>query len=198
MPDSDAPLEPSPGDLSAQQRRLLLDIAWASIRHGLAHRCPLDPDPAALPERLGQPAATFVTLQQSGALRGCIGRLEAARPLAQDVAQNAYAAAFQDPRFPPLAPEELASLTLHISVLTPPEPMRFTDEADLLRQLRPGIDGLILEDSGMRGTFLPSVWEQLPEPADFLAALRRKAGLPRGHWSDRLAVARYRTLSFGG
>lgn len=141
--------------------------------------------------------ATFVTLEIGGALRGCIGVLEAIRPLVVDVARNAFAAAFEDPRFPRLTRAELPRLDIHISVLTPPEPMHFDSEADLLRQIRPGIDGLILEDRGRRGTFLPSVWEQLPKPDEFFEHLRHKAGLPGGYWSETLIVSRYTTESFG-
>jgi AmmeMemoRadiSam system protein A len=194
LPDSIPALE----ELSDKERGQLLDIAWDSIRHGLTHDSPSRPDVDRLPGSLARPAATFVTLHAGGDLRGCIGRLEAARPLAEDVAENAYAAAFRDPRFPPVEQWELAQLSLEISLLTPPEPMVFAGEEDLLAQIRPGIDGLILEDQGHRGTFLPSVWESLPEPHDFLAALRRKAGLPADHWSDTLRVCRYRTLCFGG
>ncbi len=196
MPSPDTPsgLEA----LSGEDRRRLLEIAWDSIRSGLADRTPGRPDLAALPEPLARPAATFVTLHTRDDLRGCIGRLEASRPLAEDVAENAFAAAFQDPRFPPLQPSELEDLSLEISLLTPPDPMVFADEEDLLGQLRPGIDGLILEDRGRRGTFLPNVWESLPEPRPFLAALKGKAGLPPDHWSATLRVSRYRTLCFGG
>lgn len=180
------------------ERRLLLAIAAQSIEHGLNQDCPLAPDPNEYPEALRAIRATFVTLQIGGALRGCIGVLEAIRPLVVDVAHNAFAAAFEDPRFPPLTRAELPGLDIHISVLTPPEAMHVDSEADLLRQIRPGVDGLILEDRGRRGTFLPSVWEQLPTPADFLEHLRHKAGLPGGYWSETLSVSRYTTESFGG
>jgi AmmeMemoRadiSam system protein A len=196
MPSPDSVPDPDP--LSDGQRGQLLDIAWGSIRHGLAHDSPSRPELSGLPGVLVRPAATFVTLHVGGDLRGCIGRLEAFRPLAEDVAENAYAAAFRDPRFPPVREWELVRLSLEISLLTPPEPMVFAGEEDLLAQIRPGIDGLILEDQGHRGTFLPTVWESLPEPDAFLAALRRKAGLPADHWSDSLRVCRYRTLCFGG
>ena len=140
--------------------------------------------------------ATFVTLNKFGELRGCIGHLEAIQPLIADVAENAFNAAFRDPRFQPVTASEFGDLEVHISVLSPPEPMVFTSEADLLRQIRPGIDGLILEDGAYRGTFLPSVWEQLPDPAQFLAHLKMKAGLPPNYWSDTLKVSRYTTESF--
>lgn len=175
----------------------MLETARASIRHGLETGTPLRVDVAAYPPELQAQRASFVTLNRGGQLRGCIGHLEAIQPLIADIAENAFAAAFQDPRFPPLDPREYADLSVHISVLSPPEPMHFSSEEDLLRQLQPGVDGLILSDGGYRGTFLPSVWESLPQPRQFLNELKRKAGLPSDYWSDTLQVARYHTESFG-
>lgn len=177
-------------------RRLLKDVARAAIEHGLRHGRPPNPDPADYPPALREPRASFVTLKRGGRLRGCIGSLEAVRPLVVDVAHNAFAAAFQDPRFPPLEAEELNDLDISISVLSPAQPIHFESEADLLARLRPGVDGLILSDGGHRGTFLPSVWEQLPEPAAFLAQLKLKAGLPPDYWSPTLRVERYTTESW--
>lgn len=178
--------------LSEEFQCALLDLARDSIRHGLEHGRPLPVDLAGLPPELTVRRATFVTLELGGQLRGCIGSLEAVRPLAEDIARNAYAAAFRDPRFAPLGKEEFAGLGLHLSLLTPAEPMSFASEEDLLGQLRPGVDGLILEEGGRRGTFLPAVWEQLPNPRQFLEHLKLKAGLPRGYWSASLKVYRYR------
>lgn len=186
-----APPEDKAG-LSAEHKRRLLQLARDSIRHGLEAGRPLHVSLVGLPEALQAVRATFVTLLKQGELRGCIGSLEAVRPLAEDIAHNAYAAAFHDPRFPPLDSSELDKLAIHLSLLTPPEPMRFTSEQDLIAQLQPGVDGLILAEGGRRGTFLPSVWEQLPDPAEFLRHLKRKAGLPAGYWSDTLTVQRYR------
>lgn len=146
---------------------------------------------AALAQRLREPGASFVTLTQAGELRGCIGSLQAWRPLADDVRENAVAAAFHDPRFAPLTAAELPQTRVEVSLLGPSEPIRFRDEADALAQLRPGIDGVILDCAGRRATFLPQVWEQLPAAADFLAHLKRKAGLPANWWSDELRLARY-------
>jgi uncharacterized protein len=126
---------------------------------------------------LRAPGASFVTLTQAGRLRGCIGSLEAWRPLADDVCANAVAAAFADPRFAPLAAEELPATRVEVSLLTPAEPIVFAGEDELLASLRPGVDGVILECGGRRATFLPQVWQQLPEPRQFLAQLKRKAGL---------------------
>ncbi|WJW74546.1 AmmeMemoRadiSam system protein A [Thiohalobacter sp. IOR34] len=182
--------------LSDAQRAVLLAVARDAIRHGLETGQPLQLRPEDFDPLLQQPGAAFVTLQSRGQLRGCIGSLEAHRPLVVDVAENAFAAAFRDPRFPPLSPAEFDDLEIHISVLSPPTPVEFSSEADLLSRLRPGIDGLILEDRGRRGTFLPSVWDQLPDREQFLQHLKLKAGLPPDHWSDSLRVWRYTTESF--
>ncbi len=150
------------------------------------------------PPPLQDQGAAFVTLSINGTLRGCIGSLEAHRPLIEDVSHNAYAAAFQDPRFPLLNHAEYPLLKVHISVLSPPVPMSFNSEADLLRQLRPNIDGLILAcRDGRRGTFLPTVWQSLPEPSAFLQQLKIKAGLNENDWPDSLQIYRYTTQSFG-
>lgn len=180
-----------------ERQQQLLDLAEASIRHGLDHGRPLSPAPDAYPAIPAQAGASFVTLHRHGELRGCIGSLEAHQPLLEDVAHNAFAAAFSDPRFPPLKESEMSDLEIHISLLSPARPMAFQSETDLLQQLRPGVDGLVLEEGRHRGTFLPSVWEQLPAPELFLRHLKQKAGLPPDYWSDTLQVSRYTTESFG-
>ncbi len=166
-----------------EQKNQLLRIARCAIER-------TEIPEASAPE-LMEERATFVTLEIDGRLRGCIGMLEACRPLAEDVAENAFAAAFRDPRFPPVSPAELDDLEISISVLSPPEEMVFSSEEALLEQIRPGVDGLILQDGFRKGTFLPSVWEQLPEKASFFEHLKLKAGLAPGHWSDTLRVFRY-------
>lgn len=178
------------------QRQLLLQLAQAAVQYGLNHHRPPPVDITQYPAPLREPGACFVTLNRNGALRGCIGSLEARRPLVEDIAANAHAAAFSDPRFTPLTTDELPGLEFHISVLSPARPMQFTSEADLLRQIQPGIDGLILEDGRHRGTFLPSVWESLPRVQDFWQHLKLKAGLAPDHWSATLQVSRYTTESF--
>lgn len=180
-----------------QRQQQLLDLAEASIRHGLEYGRPLTPDVKEFPAIPPEPGACFVTLHSHGELRGCIGSLQAHQPLIEDVAHNAYAAAFSDPRFPPLHVSELAGLEIHLSLLSPASPLTFESEEALLQQLRPGEDGLILEEGRQRGTFLPSVWEQLPAPELFLQHLKQKAGLPPDYWSDTLKVSRYTTESFG-
>ncbi len=183
-------------NLSREERHLLLKTARRSILHGLEEGAALPVDPGRYPAPLREKRASFVTLHEGGALRGCIGTLEPIRPLIEDVAANAWAAAFADPRFAPLAKQEFDLLQIEISVLGPPQPVRFTSEEDLIRRLRPGRDGLILQEGSRRGTFLPSVWDSLPEPGRFLQHLKVKAGLPADYWSDTLKIYRYTTESF--
>ena len=183
--------------LCAAHRATLLDVARASIQHGVRQHCALPVTVAAYAPQLQQLRATFVTLEQDGALRGCIGTLQAYQALVQDVAAHAFAAAFQDPRFPAVTAAEVAQLQLSISVLSPPTALHFVSEEDVLAQLRPGQDGLILQFRQQRGTFLPVVWEQLSEPAMFLAHLKLKAGLPLDFWSPELQFERYVTECFG-
>lgn len=171
--------------------RELIEVARASIETGLRTGRPLAPDPLAYPEPLRAVRASFVTLHREGGLRGCIGGLVALRPLVADVAEHAFAAAFRDPRFPPLSAHELGGLDVHVSILSPLEPLAFASEEDLVAQLRPGVDGLVLEAAGRRGTFLPAVWEAVPEPREFLRELKRKAGLAPDFWSGAVRVQRY-------
>lgn len=160
-------------------------------RNAIGERFSLPPAPVTpLPEHR-QPAATFVTLTQHGELRGCIGSLEAHRPLADDVRENALAAAFRDPRFAPLWAGEFEHTRIEVSLLTPATPLACSDENDALRQLQPGLDGIILQRGSRRATFLPQVWESLPTPAQFLRQLKRKAGLPEDFWDTDVALFRY-------
>ena len=177
--------------LEHAHKTILLDLARASIANGLKQGRALPVKPEDYSPALQSPGACFVTLQIRQQLRGCIGSLEAYRPLVEDVAENAFAAAFRDPRFAPLSEAEFPRLDYHISILSPTEPLSFTSENDLLKKLRPGVDGLVLEERGHRGTFLPSVWEQLPEPRQFLAQLKVKASLPADYWSDSIRIERY-------
>lgn len=178
-------------------RATLLKVARTSIQHGLRHHQALPVNPGDYPEALRSRRATFVTLEIGGQLRGCIGALAAYQPLVQDVAVHAYAAAFEDPRFPELAEEEFPKLEVHLSVLSLPEPLSFGSEEELLAQLRPGVDGLILHFRQHRATFLPSVWKHLADPRAFVAQLKQKAGLPLDFWSPELQAERYVTESFG-
>jgi hypothetical protein len=171
----------------------LMRVAAASIESGLEHGGASAVDTARYAADLQNKGATFITLKRGGHLRGCIGTATAHRPLVTDTAENAYAAAFKDPRFEPLHARELDGLALSISVLSPSAPMAFESEADLLRQVRPGRDGLIIADGDKRALFLPVVWETLAEPADFLGHLKTKAGLAQNHWSDSLTARRFVT-----
>ena len=182
--------------LSEEERSVLRGVALDSIRHGLAKGRPLEPELDTVSSALGDPGATFVTLEIGGRLRGCIGSFERKRSLMEDVAQNAYAAAFLDYRFPPLTDAELPKLEVHISWLTPLVPFPVKDRTELLGKLRPGVDGLLLEDPPHRATFLPQVWNSLPTGEDFLQELLRKAGLPGTHWSDTLVFHRYQVEEF--
>ena len=165
----------------------LLSVARAAIASELG----FESGDAVIHDALERSGATFVTLMKEGELRGCIGTLSAVRSLRADVAANAVAAAFRDPRFPPLAAVEFAATRVEVSVLSAIAPIAFADEAELLAQLRPGVDGVTVEYGRHRATFLPQVWETLDEPRAFFEALKRKAGLPAGFWHPQLSVSRY-------
>jgi hypothetical protein len=146
---------------------------------------------------LGQRGATFVTLRRGGRLRGCIGTLQAHQSLEADVRQRAHAAAFRDSRFEPLAREEFDDLEIEVSVLSSPMPVEAASEADALAKLTPGVDGVILQWRGQGATFLPQVWDELPERAQFIAALKRKAGLAADFWAEDVRIARYTVRKYG-
>jgi hypothetical protein len=165
----------------------LLIRARNAIASEFSRAAQIEPDHPALHE----PGATFVTLTQSGQLRGCIGSLEARRTLAEDVKANARFAAFHDPRFAPLTEAELARTRVEVSLLTPAVPIIFSDESDAIHQMQPGVDGMIFECYGRRGTFLPQVWESLPEPRDFFTHLKQKAGFSPDFWSPDVKLYRY-------
>jgi uncharacterized protein len=148
-----------------------------------------------VPEHTLVPGATFVTLERDGELVGCIGSLEPRRPLWRDVARNARAAAFADPRFPALMPGDLDRTVIKVSVLSGLDPLPAGHD-DLVDTLRPGIDGVLLEAGGHRGTFLPAVWEKLPAPEQFVDRLVGKAGLPEKSWPEDAQVWRYTTDEF--
>ncbi|MFC1748950.1 AmmeMemoRadiSam system protein A [Pseudomonadota bacterium] len=184
--------------ITIEEQNILLGLAHHAIVNGIQHGQTIPIDLSDFDEELCVPRATFVTLHLNNELRGCIGSLEAYRALVKDVVHNAYAAAFSDPRFPPVREDEVDQLDIHISILNPSEEMHFSSEQDLINQLRPEIDGLIISEGHLRGTFLPSVWESLKEPHAFLQHLKLKAGLPADYWSDSIEVMRYTTTSFPG
>jgi AmmeMemoRadiSam system protein A len=169
------------------QGTVLLQIARAAI----ASRFGLWFDYRDDAQFLHEERATFVTLKMSGRLRGCIGSLQAHRRLLDDVAANAQAAAFRDPRFQPLSATEYTETVIEVSLLSPLLPMDVQDEQDALSQLQPGVDGIVLQYGHHRGTFLPQVWESLPDPRRFLEELKRKAGLSPDFWSDDVRLLRY-------
>ena len=185
----------SPLPASGERRELglaLLAQARAAIAAELGLASAMPPPLAVMNE----PAAAFVTLTKSGQLRGCIGSLEARRSMLEDVRGNACAAAFRDPRFAPLVAAELPQLRVEVSLLSPPVEMAVSSEEDALRQLRPGIDGLIFRVGDRRSTFLPQVWESLPEPRQFLAQLKQKAGVASDYWSPEVRLWRYQAEKF--
>lgn len=173
--------------MPAEQGKILLPIARAAISSALKTPCAADESAPWLTEQ----GACFVTLTQCGILRGCIGSLQAHRPLLADVKHNAVAAALHDPRFPPLRQAELGTTCIEISLLSPVCPMNFCNEADALAQLRPGVDGIIFECGPYRSTYLPQVWEHFSQPQQFLASLKNKAGLPGDFWAEKVKLARY-------
>jgi AmmeMemoRadiSam system protein A len=172
--------------------RQLLAVA----RHAIASELSLVATAPQMDGALQRPGATFVTLLCAEELRGCIGSLSARRTLAVDVRENALSAAFRDPRFPPLAAHEFPSLSIEVSLLSAPQIASFATEAELLSRLIPGVDGVALELDDRRATFLPQVWDMIPEPREFLAALKSKARLPHDFWSSEMNVSLYRVTKW--
>ncbi|MCC3749776.1 MAG: AmmeMemoRadiSam system protein A [Halorhodospira halophila] len=182
-------------DVPSEHGALLPRFARQNIAHQQEVGEPL-PIASGLPEALTRPGAAFVSLHQGDVLRGCMGSLVPRQPLVRSVMDSALEAAFSDPRFDPVTREELDALTVKVAVLGEAEPLEVEHEAQLLEELVPGEDGLILHDGLRRATFLPAVWEGLPDPQEFLAQLKLKAGLPPDYWSRTLQFARYRSVTF--
>ncbi len=176
--------------LDADERRLLLALARESVRCAATGVSPPEVGACKVPPALAESAGCFVTLTCAGHLRGCIGNLEPRWPLWRSVIENARAAATRDSRFEPVTADELETLTIEISVLTPPQPLAFASPAELLAKLEPGRDGVVLERGARRATFLPQVWEKLPDKAEFLDQLALKAGLAAGDWRQPGMVVR--------
>jgi AmmeMemoRadiSam system protein A len=180
----------------ADEVRLLV-LAHDSVAHGLRHQSALALDAAGESPALRALGASFVTLRaHDGTLRGCVGTLERARALAEDVVANAFRAAFHDPRFAPVAAGELDALMLTLAILGEPERIEVASAEDLAARLRPGADGLILRQGARRATFLPEVWESLREPSAFVRALEQKAGI--ASWNAPVEAFRYATTTIGG
>lgn len=189
MRNSDAPASTRDIVLPPDAGEILIPLAWAAICSSLGEE---PDDPSDEPSWLLKPGASFVTLTEGRVLRGCIGSLEASRPLGEDVRANAIAAAFRDPRFPPLDPIEIDLVEVEVSVLSTPSPLNVTGFAQAYEALRPGIDGVIVEAGPQhRATFLPQVWEDLPDPAEFLRHLWLKAGLEPGVWHPGTRLRTY-------
>jgi len=178
-----------PEKLTKEEKKILLQIAREAIESAVRGKPLRDLPLATYPPRLQEKGASFVTLTKGGALRGCIGALEPYQPLAADVQEHAVAAALQDFRFPPVSPEELPQIEIEVSRLTLPVPLPYDSPEDLPARLRPGIDGLILRDGWRRATFLPQVWEQLPQPEEFLNHLCMKMGAPADIWRRKMLEA---------
>lgn len=197
-----AHIAPTAGELTDQERadielvakygQALLRLSQQALHLAVQQGRLVKPRHDGLNAKLLEARAVFVTYEKQFQLRGCIGSLQAHRPLVDDICANSIAAALKDPRFPPIAEHELKDIQISLSLLGKPEPMAFNDQADLLRQIQPFKDGLILEDAGKRATYLPQVWEQIPTAEAFLASLKQKAGLPADHWSDQIKIMRYR------
>ncbi|MCZ6579877.1 MAG: AmmeMemoRadiSam system protein A [Gammaproteobacteria bacterium] len=184
-------------DLGETEKLRLLEIARQSIESGLNGGNMLRLDGQQLNGMLAAQLGTFVTLTRNEELRGCMGTLESSDPLAHTVVSCAFNAAFRDPRFAQLNTSEMADTRIEISVLSQMEPFAVTDRENLLSQLRPHVDGLLLEDGHYRSTFLPKVWEKIGAPREFLQQLLIKAGLSFDYWSETIRFQRYQTISFG-
>jgi AmmeMemoRadiSam system protein A len=186
-----------PDQLTSEEKQTLLRLAREALESGVHGRHLPPIDEASLTPALRAEGASFVTLTERGNLRGCIGALEPYQPLAEDVREHAVAAALQDYRFHPVQPGELAGIEIEVSRLTIPIPLEYTDAADLLTKLHPGVDGVILRDSFRRATFLPQVWEKIPDPAGFLENLCYKMGAAPDIWrKKKLEVLVYHVEEF--
>ncbi|MBL4679385.1 MAG: AmmeMemoRadiSam system protein B [Pseudomonadales bacterium] len=182
-------------EFSTPPRQQIIQLARHSILHGLTRKSSFNIELSAYSERLKLEGASFITININGQLRGCIGSLEAHRPLLLDIAHNAQAAAFKDPRFPSLTIEEFQNIEILASILSRPQALGIMSFDELLETIRPGIDGIILEENGRGATYLPSVWKQLPSAPDFIRSLRQKAGLPTDSWQN-CQIQRYTTEEF--
>lgn len=186
-----------PDHLTAEEKDFLLRLAREALHCAVNRLPPPRLDLAALSETLRQPGASFVTLTERGELRGCIGALEPYQPLAEDVREHAAAAALEDWRFPNVAPGELPAIHIEVSRLTTPARLEYEKPEDLLKLLRPGVDGVVLRDGGRRATFLPQVWEKIPDTAAFLGQLCQKMGAPQDLWKrKKLDVLLYQVEEF--
>lgn len=183
-------------ELSLHDQNTLLALARQVITANCRKETLPEIDPAEYPISLQEQRCAFVTLTKQNLLRGCIGSLNPTRPLIVEVSHNAYASAFEDYRFPNVVPEELNQISIEISILSPNQPITFTDEQSLINQLIPFQDGVILQYQNHRGTFLPQVWEKITAPEDFLKQLKQKAGLPLNFWNENIQFFKYQVFAF--
>lgn len=179
--------------LNKPKQSLLLTLAWQSIAHGLKTQRPLNIDIADYPPEFAQPQASFITLKIAHHLRGSFGQLRPIRPLAEDICENAFAAAFCDRRHPALTDMELPELKILIDIVSPLEPLSFKTELDLVGLLRNHIDGLLLEEGSHHAFLLPKSWETYPAPMSFLQQVKQKAGLPATYWTKTIKAYRFTT-----
>ncbi|PCK07402.1 MAG: AMMECR1 domain-containing protein [Alteromonadaceae bacterium] len=182
-------------DLTNKHRRLLTSLAWQSIEIGMTHHRPLSVGVEEYPVPLQSKTAAFITIKIDGVLRGCMGSLEAKRPLVQDIVENAFAAAFRDTRFSPLTHAELDEISIELSLLTEMQALDIANEQGLKNILRPNIDGLMIQEGNKQATFLPQVWQEIPDCETFIQQLKREAGLSDSHWSDNIKCWRYQVHS---
>jgi AmmeMemoRadiSam system protein A len=184
--------------LTLEEQKILLRLARESMERGVRGEALPSLDLASLPVPLREEGSSFITLTSAGELRGCIGALEPYRPLAEDVREHAVAAALYDPRFPPVRAEELREIQIEISRLTRPVPLEYKDADDLISKLRPQIDGVVLREGPYhRSTFLPQVWERIPDRAEFLNNLCYKMGLEPDVWRrEHFEVLTYQVEEF--
>lgn len=183
--------------LAEADQNILLNIAREALIHAVHGHLLPDVDLDTLPPSLSQDGASFVTLTISGRLRGCIGTLEAYQPLAQDVQEHAVAAGLYDPRFPQVTPDEIPEISIEVSVLTPRQPLSYEKPQELLEKIKVGVDGVVFVDGYRKATFLPQVWDKLPEPAQFFSHLCLKMGSPADLWREKkLDVYTYQVQEF--
>jgi uncharacterized protein len=183
--------------LSLEEKQTLLRLARCSIERAVHHLPALTLSFVDYSPVLQSPGASFVTLTTGGVLRGCIGTLDAHYPLVQDVCEHAASAAMDDYRFKPVQPEEVAHLSIEISCLSPLVELIYENPCDLPKLLRPGVDGVVLINGSIRSTFLPQVWEKLPDPIEFLSHLAHKMGGPPDLWKHKkLKVFTYEVDEF--
>lgn len=173
----------------------IIGLARLSIEYGLNKGKVFPIEVEYFPEEMQEEGASFVTIEKKGELRGCIGSIMAYRPLSLDIVENAYASAFRDNRFSPLSSSEIKDIMVSVSILTPSQVINFTNEADLLSQLKPNVDGVVIEDNGKRAVFLPVVWEHFDNKQDFLSHLKMKAGLAPDYFSKTFKASRFLSIS---